>query len=81
MRSPEFAAMSSEHKVKKWDFATYRMHPPAARPGVPDPADPADPAGTGPAHRGRNCRSRLALPGRTAPGRIRRSHSGSGSCA
>ncbi|MFK0280661.1 hypothetical protein ACIQVL_09330 [Streptomyces sp. NPDC090499] len=28
MRSPEFAAMSSEHKVKKWDFATYRMHPP-----------------------------------------------------
>lgn len=28
MKSPEFASMWSEHRVRKWDLATYRMHHP-----------------------------------------------------
>ncbi|MFI9848700.1 hypothetical protein ACIHFD_67720, partial [Nonomuraea sp. NPDC051941] len=28
MKSPEFAGMWSEHRVRKWDLATYRMHHP-----------------------------------------------------
>ncbi|MFJ9710773.1 hypothetical protein [Streptomyces sp. NPDC101234] len=37
MKSPEFAAVSSEHKVRKWDFATYRMHHPLLGPMYPTP--------------------------------------------
>ncbi|TDU05648.1 helix-turn-helix protein [Streptomyces sp. 846.5] len=32
MKSPEFAAMWSEHKVRKWDIATYQMHHPLVGP-------------------------------------------------
>ncbi|MFI7225595.1 helix-turn-helix transcriptional regulator [Nonomuraea angiospora] len=28
MKSPEFAGMWSEHRVRRWDLATYRMHHP-----------------------------------------------------
>jgi hypothetical protein len=28
MKSPEFALMWSEHRVREWDLATYRMHHP-----------------------------------------------------
>lgn len=28
MKSAEFASMWSEHRVRKWDLATYRMHHP-----------------------------------------------------
>ncbi|MEV0623474.1 helix-turn-helix transcriptional regulator [Nonomuraea sp. NPDC050404] len=28
MKSPEFATMWSEHRVRKWDLATYRLHHP-----------------------------------------------------
>ncbi|WP_280890658.1 hypothetical protein [Streptomyces sp. LBL] len=57
MRRPEFAAMSSEHKVRKWDFATYRMHHPLVGPMYPTPQTLPIPQETGPTHRGRNCRS------------------------
>jgi len=37
MKSPEFAAMASEHKVRKWDLATYRMNHPLVGPMYPTP--------------------------------------------
>ncbi|MFF7983075.1 DUF4166 domain-containing protein [Streptomyces sp. NPDC007901] len=43
MKSPEFAAMSSEHKVRKRDFATYRMHHPLLGPMYPTPPIPQEP--------------------------------------
>ncbi|WP_405988051.1 hypothetical protein [Streptomyces sp. NBC_00986] len=35
MKSPEFAAMASEHKVRKGDLATYRMNHPLVGPKYP----------------------------------------------